>query len=356
MNVPWAIPNITAEDIEYVKSVLDTGWYTMGKNVKHVETSLATLVGRRFGIAVTNGTAALEVVLRALDIGHGDEVIVPAVSYIASANTVSLVGAIPVFADVDAHMTLNPQQVEQMITSKTKAVMAVDLTGSPCDYDHLSSLCDQKDVVLLVDGAQSLGSQYHGRSCLSYGLASSTSFHAAKILTTVEGGMIFTDDKRFAEKIQVIRNQGESQEKYIHHILGGNYRMTDVTAAFAVKQLDRFDATLRHRQQQVHHYKKELQGIVDFLPVRKDSVSCNFIFLIFVDRRDELAVFLKEHGVDTRKIYPRTIPQQPLYNQQQSFPVAERFCQRSLSLPLYATLSFDEIHYVCEKVKEFMKS
>lgn len=353
MNIPWAIPNISAEDVDYVKTVLDSGWYTMGKNVKQLESSLSSFVGRKQGVAVTNGTVALEVILRSLNIGHDDEVIVPAVSYIASATSVSLVGATPVFVDVDQHMTLDVQQLQQVMTKKTKAVMAVDLTGSPCEYDMLTRFCNEHDLHLIVDGAQSLGSTYKGQSCLSYGTVSSTSFHAAKILTTVEGGMIFTDDQDLADTLRIIRNQGESCEKYIHTHLGGNYRMTDVTAAFAIKQLERFDATLAHRKKQVDKYVKELQDVVAFLPIRDQAISCFFIFLVLSSKREAMAQFLKKNGVDTRKIYPRTIPQQPLYHQNKSYPVAERFCEQALSLPLYATLSYEEIQYVCEKIKEF---
>jgi dTDP-4-amino-4,6-dideoxygalactose transaminase len=354
MKIPWAIPNIRTKDIDYVKTVLDSRWYTMGKQVKLLEKNTAEYVGRKQAIAVNNGTAALEVMLRTMGISHGDEVIVPAISYIASATSVSLVGAKPIFADVDKTMTINPDCLDDKITDRTKAVMAVDLTGSPCNYDKLLKKCKEYDIELIVDGAQSLGSTYKGKSCLSYGLMSSTSFHAAKILTTVEGGMIFAEGE-LAKKARAIRNQGEGDTKYIHEYLGGNYRMTDISAAFAIKQLEVYDKTLRDRSNKVEYYKKLLSGLVDFLNIRDKGKTCNFIFLIFIEEREKLANFLKANGIDTRKIYPKTIPQQPIYNIKKSYPSAEWFCKHSLSLPLYSDLRFEQIKYVCDKIKEFLK-
>jgi perosamine synthetase len=327
----------------------------MGKQVKLLERKMAVYVNRKHAIAVNNGTMALEVMLRAMNIGHGDEVIVPAFSYIASATSVDLVGAKPVFIDVDEKMTIDPNCINDVITDKTKAVMAVDLTGSPCDYDALLKKCKEYEIKLIVDGAQSLGSTYKGKSCTSYGLMSTTSFHAAKILTTVEGGMVFTDDDELAKKARAIRNQGEGDKKYVHEYLGGNYRMTDISAAFAIKQLERFEKTLKDREQKVEYYKKLLTGLVDFLTIRDEGTSCHFIFPIFIKEREKLADFLKTNGIDTRKIYPTTIPQQPLYNIKKSWPTAEWFCKHTLSLPLYSDLTSEQVKHICEKIKEFVK-
>jgi len=353
--IPWAVPDIQKEDIEYVKNVLDSGWYTMGEKVKLFEEKLADYVGREHAIAVNNGTSALQVLLMTMGIGPGDEVIVPALSYIASATSISLVGAKPVFVDVDNFMTIDSNGItDEIITSKTKAVMAVDLTGSPCDYDSLLKKCDEYGLPLIVDGAQSLGSTYKTKQCLSYGLMSTTSFHAAKILTTVEGGMVFTDDDKLAEKARSIRGQGETDVKYIHRYLGGNYRMTDVSASFGIKQAERYDETLRNRAKKVAYYKKLLDGIVDFLDIRKEGTTCNFMFPIFHERRDEIADFLGASGIETRKVYPKTIPQQPVYNIKKEYPVAEWFCKNTLSLPLYGGLRFEEIKYICDKIREFV--
>jgi perosamine synthetase len=356
MKIPWAIPNTKPEDVEYVKEILDSGWYTMGKVVRLLEEKMAGYVGAKHGIAVNNGTIALEVVLRSLNIGENDEVIVPAFSYIASATSVNLAGAKPVFIDVDKSMTINPDLIDDKVTKKTKAVMAVDLTGSPCNYDLLNKKCEELGLTLIVDGAQSLGSIFNDKSCISYGLMGTTSFHAAKIITTVEGGMIFTDDDNLSNIARAVRTHGEGEEKYVHKFLGGNYRMTDISAGFGIKQIDRYDKTLKERAEKVELYKKLLRNIIEFLEVRNNSVSCNFIFPIFYEKREELASFLKAKGVDTRKIYPMTIPQQPIYNIKESYPVSEWFCDRTLSLPLYADLASEQIKYVCENIREFVEN
>jgi len=354
MKVPWAIPNISKEDIDYVKKILDSGWYTMGKQVKKLEEMMSKYTEVKYAIAVNNGTSALEVMFRSMDIGAGDEVIVPALSFVATATSVNLVGAKPVFADVNDEITINPDEIENVISDKTKAIVAVDFAGTPCNYENLIAICKNHNIPLLVDGAHSLGSKYQGKSCLEYGLMSTSSFHAAKIFTTVEGGMIFTNDSKLAKKARAIRTHGEIDKKYVHEYLGGNFRLTDISAGFGIKQMQRYQMTLKDRAKKVDYYKKKLTGIIDFLDIKdKNKVCDNFLFLVFDEKRDKLADFLKEQKIDTRKQYPMTIPQQPIYNIKKSFPKAEYFCKCSLSLPLYADMTFDQIDYVCQKVKEY---
>ena len=353
MKIPWAIPNIQREDKTLVKRVIDSSWYGMGRIVKLFEEKMSNSVGRKYAIAVNNGTSALEVLMRALNISENDEVIVPALSFIASANAVKLIGAKPIFVDVDKYMNIDTKKIKKAITKKTKLIMAVDLTGNPCNYGALIKISKKYNIKLIVDGAQSLGSRYNGKSCLAYGIASTTSFHAAKIITTIEGGMIFTDNQELAKRIYAIRNHGESEEKYIHTSIGGNYRLTDVLAAFAVKQIDRFEKTLKNRKEKVQEYKIRLSKNIKVLNTRKDGNSCYFIFLLLVKNRDKLAEFLKSKEIETRKIYPFPIPFQPSYSEKGKYPIAERFSKTSLSLPLYEGLSLKKINYICKQVNSF---
>jgi len=355
MNIPWAIPNIEQDDIDYLKKVLESKWYSQGKITELFEKNMAKYVGVKYALAVNNGTSALEVLLRALGIKEGDEVIIPAYSYIASATAVSLVGANPLFADVDESMTINHDEIDRIITNRTKAIMCVDLTGNPCNYDLLMEKSKRYNIPLIIDGAQSLGSKYKGKSCLSFGIASTTSFHSAKILTTIEGGMIFTNNSDLYQKLKSIKNQGESAEKYIHDSLGGNYRITDIASAFGIKQLERFDKTIAERKRKVELYKQLLNGYVEFLNENKNGTSCNFIFPIFVKEPDRLCEFLRKNGIETRRIYPRTIPKQPVYKINERFPISEKFCKECVSLPLYNSLKDEEISYICDRIKEFLK-
>jgi len=351
MNIPWAIPNINNEDKEYVKGIINSGWYSMGKEVKKLEEGMKKWTNREYCIATTNGTTALEVMLKGLGVGKGDEVIIPALTYIATAYGISNVGATPIFVDVNDTMTINPKLIEEKISSKTKLIMTVDLIGYPCDYDSIVDICDTHQIQLVVDGAQSLCVMYNGVPTIKYGIASTISFHSAKILTTVEGGMIFTDSEELNDRFRMIRNQGEGKTKYIHEELGSNCRLSDVHAGFGVSQLNRLDKTMKHRRDLVRHYEKECKSRgIRFVDVPDKN---NFIFIILYNKRNALAEYLKQNGVDTRIIYPMTVPQQPLYNSKQSFHKAEWFSNHSLSLPLYNDLTKKDIDYIIKKIGEF---
>jgi perosamine synthetase len=346
--IRWAEPNITQEDIDYVKEVLDSGWFSMGNQVKLLEEKMKNITQRKYAFAVNNGTSALTVALRSLGIGIGDEVIVPALSYIATATAVNLVGAKPVFADVNKRMTLDPQEIDRAITIKTKAIISVDFGGNPCYHDLIKERADAYKISVLHDGAQSIGAMHKDKPCLSYGNISTTSFHAAKQITTVEGGMIFTDNKDVADKLIMIRGQGEGKTKYVHEILGGNYRMTDVLASLAIKQMDRIVAYLHNRYSIVVFYKQLLKDVVDYVDIDGQG---NFMFVILSDKRDEIAEHLRKNNVETRA-YRMTIPQQPIYNIKTSYPVAEDFAKRMLSLPLHHKLRYEDLEFITNKIKE----
>jgi len=355
MRIPWAVPNITPLDIEQLQDTLETGWYSMGEKVEQFEKKLADYLDIKHAVAVNNGTSALEVMFRSMNIGYGDEVIVPAFSYIASATAVNLVGATPVFIDVDKTHTIDTEQIDYLVTDKTKGVLAVDIGGNPCNYDLLTEKCEEHDIKLLVDGAQSLGSRYHNKPCISYGYAGTTSFHSAKILSTVEGGMIFTDDTILADKMKAIRNQGETKEKYIHPYLGGNYRMTDITASLGLGQLSRYHTTLRDRTELVKHYRQKLKDMVMYPEPQQHGTSCNYIFSILYKNCGELAEYLEQMGVETRRFFPRPIPSQPIYNIDKVFPMSEWICNRNLSLPLFTGLDFESIDYICDLIRRYIE-
>lgn len=348
--IPWAVPNTKKEDIDYVKKVLDSGWFTMGKEVESLEDSLSKYTYRDYAIAVNNGTSALIVALRAMGIGHSDEVIVPATSFISTATAVSLVGAKPMFVDVGDDMCIDVEKVKP--SKKTRAIIAVDFSGNPCNHHGLRSISDEFNIPILLDGAHSLGSTYDNQPCLSYGNVSTVSFHAAKILTTIEGGMVFTDDGELAKRMRAIRTHGETDEKYVHKYLGGNYRMTDILAAFGIMQFRRLEQTLVNRSKKANLYRKILgDGFVK----SKRGRSCDLFFMITPENRDDVASHLKNKGIDTRKMFPMAIPQQPIYHEFGSYPKAEWFCNRCLSLPLYDELPVRDIIKICKYVEEVRK-
>lgn len=352
MNVPWARPNIKKEDIQYMNNnVLNTPWLDMGKQVNLLEERMTRISNRKYAVAVNNGTCAIEVMLKSLNIGIGDEVIVPALTYIASAFAVSNVGAKPVFVDVNYDMTIDADKVRDELTENTKGILSVDLGGAPCQYDKLEKLCNDNDIYLLVDGAQSLQAEFNGRPTLSYGICSTTSFHIAKVLTSVQGGMIFTNDESLYKKMRLIRNEGEGNSKYIHREMGGNYRLTDVLASLLIKQLDRLSKTIENRRNLVKYYRKKCEEMsINYIKVPNDN---NFMFVIRVGDRDNLSKFLADNGIETRIIYPYPVPKQPAYNEKEEYPISEYLCRIALSLPLHSELKKQHIDYIMDKIKEF---
>lgn len=350
--IRWSEPNIKKEDIEYVKNVLNSDWYTMGEQVKLLEEKMSKITQRKYAVAINNGTSAISIALRMLNVGIGDEVIVPALSYVATATAVSLLGAKPVFADINTSITIDPQEIDRLVTSKTKAIMCVDFGGSPCNHTLIKEKGEEHQIPVLVDGAQSFGSFHNKKPCLSYGDISITSFHVAKQITTIEGGMLFTEDKDIYEKLKSFRNQGEGNIKYVHDSFGANYRMTDILASFAIKQLDRYITTLAERKLLVKTYENNLKNVVDFLNLDNTGY---FAFFIFSEYRDKIAKYLLNNNVETRH-YPKTIPQQPIYNIKRSYPEAEWFCKTALLLPVYNKLKINDIIYICDKIKEVKKT
>jgi len=346
--IRWSEPNITLLDIDYVKATLDGNWFSMGKQVALLEEKMIDISNRKYTLAINNGTSALTVALRSLGIGIGDEVIVPALSYIASATAISLVGAKPVFVDVGNNMTIETNKIKKAVTEKTKAILSVDFGGNPCNHTEIFNVALDNNLWIINDGAQSIGATHKNKPCLSYGDVSTTSFHIGKQITTVEGGMIFSDKSEIAEKCKIIRNQGEGKTKYLHEMLGGNYRMNDVLASLAIKQLEVYDIMMKARYARINKYKEFLREHIDFMGEKGQG---NFSFIILSKKRDKIAKHLKKNNIETR-CYIKTIPQQPIYNVKESFPKAEWFVKNMLLLPLHNKLSFADIKFICDKIKE----
>jgi len=355
MKIPWCIPNIQEIDKKSVSNVLESGWLSMGNEVRKFENNISSYLGINYAIAVNTGTAALDVALKCIDLKKDDEVIIPALTYIATGNAVLYNGGKPVFVDIDDTLNINPLLIEEKITEKTKTIINTDLGGNPANYSELQKISKKYDIPLIVDGAQSFGSEYHNVKCCNHGLVNTTSFHVAKILTTVEGGMIFTNNKDIFLKAQSIRNQGESA-KYIHSILGNNYRMTDIAAAIGNMQIERFNETLQLRQEKTAYYKENLKN-VGYPKELENTKSCYFFFLILVDDRDKLNHYLNENGIDTRITYPMPINEQSVFRKysKEVFPVAKNVSQRIISLPIYHSLTKKEQDYVIEKINLFKR-
>lgn len=359
MNIPIARPIIGQEEISAVSEVLASGMLAQGERVSEFERKFADYCGTTFGIAVNNGTAALHAALLAADIGYGDEVIVPAFSFIATATAVSMCGAKPIFCDVnDETYTINPEQVAERITPKTKAVIGVHLFGQPFDVHALQEICESHNLKLVEDAAQAHGALYKGEKVGGFGHFGCFSFYATKNMITGEGGMITTNEKASNERLRLIVNHGQS-EKYLHTRLGYNYRMTDIAAAIGIVQLKKLDKYNLRRRKNAEYYNSHLSVPGLILPHVADGmyhVYHQYVVRLTGDfpmKRPEFIEYLKAKGIGTAVHYPVPIQRQPLYalsHDPDSCPVSTKLAESVLSLPVHPLLDGKELAYICDTI------
>lgn len=354
--------SIKDEMLIAIGRVLDSGQYVGGPFVAEFESSFARAQKANHCIAVSSGTSALHVALWALGVGPGDEVIVPANTFFATAEAVSLCGATPVFVDCDpADHTIDVQQLERAITSKTRAAIAVHLYGQPAQLERIKAVCDSDNIFLVEDCAQAHLAEHHGRRVGTWGHCGCFSFYPGKNLGAYgEGGAVVTNDAALAERMRMIREHG-SKQKYHHDIVGHNYRMHGIQGAILSTKLKYLPKWTEQRRQNAAYYQQQLAGIEGIrLPQeRADATHVYHLYIIETEVRDELAEFLQGVGIGTGVHYPISCHLQPAYSSLKyrpgSLPVAERAAREILSLPMYPELSREKIDYVAEKISEFSK-
>jgi len=362
--IPLCRPYIEDAEKNLVCKVLESGVLSLGPYLDKFEKHLAAKVGLPHGIAVTNGTSALEIILRALDISEGDEVITSPFSFIASANVVLLRGARPVFVDVEEDtLNMDPAQIEAKITPRTRAILAVHIFGHPCDMDKITAIAKKHDLILIEDACEALGSKWQGQPVGTFGKAAAFAFYANKQITTAEGGMIVTacdEIDRFARRF---RNQGRNPDStwLEHDEIGGNYRLSELHCALGVAQLERLDTLTRRRQTIVDMYQSRLAGHPDLtLPTaRKQGAISWFLYVVRIkggkDRRNSVMQRLAEEGIQSRAYFPAIHLQKP-YREQfgckaGDFPVTEAGADSVLALPFFPQLQESQIDEVSEKLR-----
>lgn len=361
--IPVSRPSLGKEETEAVARVMESGMIAQGQVVAEFERSFASYCGVKHAIATSNGTTALHATLLAAGIGPGDEVIVPSFTFIATATSVSMCGARPVFADVDDRtFTIDPASAEALITPRTRAVMGVHLFGQPFDVPALSTLCREHNLLLIEDAAQAHGSTFRGRKIGSFGELACFSFYATKNMTTGEGGMVTTDDADLADRIRLLINHGQ-KEKYLHTSLGYNYRMTDMGAAMGLVQLRKLDGMNARRAANAKYLDESFRfpGLVT-PHVRPDSTHVYHQYVLKVEKgarlsRDGLMQALAARGIGTAIHYPRPVHDQPLYRGQQGkdpCPVSSRLASSVLSLPVHPLISEDDLKAIARAVNEVM--
>lgn len=339
---------------------LQSGWYIMGQQLTAFEEAYARYSQVSQCIGVANGLDALTLSLRALGVGPGHEVIVPANTYVASWLAVSAVGATPVPADADIHTyNIDIQQIESVITPQTRAIMPVHLYGSPCNMPAIMAIAARHHLWVVEDNAQAQGARWQGQPTGSFGHGNATSFYPTKNLGALgDGGAITTSDPALANHLRMLRNYGAAR-KYHHEVQGTNSRLDEVQAAWLALKLQTLDTTNTQRQALAALYQQELAGVGDLiLPWQQAAAEPVYhIFCVRTPSRDALQQFLAHQGIETMVHYPVPPYLQPAYEAlgygPMDFPVATALAATSLSLPIGPYLSADEVVYITSKIKEF---
>lgn len=360
--MPLVQPSLGGNETRYVSDCLSTGWVSsQGAYISKFEEAFADYMGSGLARCTSSGTTALHLALLGLEIGAGDEVIVPDLTFGATANAVIHAGAQPVFVDVDPiTWTIDPAQIEAAVTSRTKAIIPVHLYGYPCEMDKLTDVCRKHDLKIIEDCAESLGAEYKGHKVGLFGDVSCFSFFANKIITTGEGGMILCRDEDVFNRISEYRDHGMSKTKrYWHNVPGYNYRMTNIQAAVGLAQIEQIERFLSSRNDIARRYTQHLSEVdgITLPPSSNLAKSVCWLYTIQVDEAklgidlNTLTSRLLERGIETRNVfYP--LHNQPAFNQYRSFenPVAAELSSRGLSLPTSNDMTVDDVDVVCDSI------
>ena len=377
--LPYGHQWVDEADIETVVQVLRSAWLTTGPKITEFEKTFAKFVGARYAIAVSNGTAALHAAMYAIGIKPGDEVIVPAMTFAATANCVVFQGGSPVFVDVDAEtLLIDPDQVKVKITPRTRAVIAVDYTGQPCDYEVLREIANRHGLTLVADACHALGATYKGRPVGSLADLNVFSFHPVKHITTGEGGMITTDNSDFAEQMRIFRNHGittdyrqrEKQESWFYEMvdLGYNYRITDIQCALGLSQLQKLSSWVKRRQEIAQKYNAAFAEFpaVRSLGVRADVSHAYHLYVVRFDlsqlraTRAEIFTALRAEGIGVNVHYI-PVHLHPFYRKQFGTgpglcPVAEAAYEEIITLPLFPRMSDNDVEDVITAVRKVIRA
>lgn len=355
--LPVYRPDLSGNEKRYVNECLDTTWISsIGVFIDRFEAAFREATGAPYAWSVSNGTVALHLALHCLDIGPGDEVIVPTFTYIASVNAIAQTGAKPVFVECRANdWLIDVADVEAKITPRTKAIMAVHLYGAVCDMPALAALAKARGVHLVEDCAEALGSTYEGTHVGLFGDVGTFSFFGNKTVTTGEGGMVVCKDEALARRMKMVKGQGQSlTRRYWHVELGFNYRMTNICAAIGLAQIERL-ATILKRKREIGALYRRLAGerlgnSVSFQTIPSQVVSSDWLVSLLLPQgsdRDAIMAAMQAKGVETRPVF-YCAHQMPMYLTGESFPASENIAARGISLPSYPTLSDADVTRVVE--------
>lgn len=368
--IPVNEPLLNGNEKRYVCECIETGWISSeGPFVQQFETQFAARVGRQYGIAVSNGSVALDTAVAALGIGHGDEVILPTFTIISCAAAIVRAGAVPIVVDCDPKTwNMDVEKIQAKVTARTKAIMVVHIYGLPVDMAPVLALAERYGLHVIEDAAEVHGQTYKGRACGSFGSISTFSFYPNKHITTGEGGMLLTDDPTLAERCRALRNLCfQSQKRFVHEELGWNFRMTNLQAALGVAQLERLDEFIDRKRHMGNKYNQLLADVPGIQkPIPQTDYAENIYWVYGLVLTDEVPFDAQEAGLrlSHRKIGTRPffwcMHEQPVFQKMrlfegESYPVAERLARRGFYLPSGLALTDEQIERSAIAVKEILQ-
>jgi len=359
--IPVYQPSLNGNEKKYVIDCMDSTWISSkGKYISEFERKFAEYIEVKHASSVSNGTVAIHLALLALGITKGDEVIVPTLTFIASVNAIRYTGATPVFIDCEEnYWQMDPEQIEKLITPKTKAIMPVHLYGAVCDMESIIKIARKHNLFVVEDCAEAIGSKFGDKKVGSFGDISAFSFFGNKTITTGEGGMVLTNDHTLYERCVHLKGQGLAKyRQYWHDIVGYNYRMTNICAAIGLAQLENVEFIIAKKRQVADWYKEYLSKNknIEIHKEQNDTFHTYWMVSILVnepDIRDPLRDFLEKAGIETRPLfYP--VHTMPMYCEKyQRFKNAEFLGWRGINLPSYPDLTKEQVKYICENIEAY---
>ena len=360
--IPVYEPSLDEEELENILEAVKSGWISSkGKFIPEFEESFAKYCSVKYGVACSNGTAALHLALTALGLKKGDEVIVPDLTFVSTANTVVFTGAKPIFADSNPeYWCIDPEKIKETISKHTKAIIPVHLYGHPCDMAAIMTIAHDNDLFVVEDAAEAHGAEYNGKKVGSFGDVNCFSFYGNKTITTGEGGICVTNNEELAETIRVLRDHGMNPtKKYWYDRIGFNYRMTNIQAAIGVAQLKKLNTFIQKKRKIAEWYAEEFEdlehgGFVRRHPEMPWAKNIYWMYSILIEdnfpvARNKVIEDLEKRGIETRPFFC-PIHALPMYNRREKNLISEELARKGMNLPSSANLGKEEVTYIAETI------
>ncbi len=356
-SIGWFEPFLDKEDMESVKSVVESNFVNEGKKTKEFEDLICKRLNVKYAIATTNGTSAIYLALMACDVGSGDEVMVPDMTFIATANAVKMTGAKVVLCDINRKdFTISIEDIKKKITDKTKAIVPVDIFGRSPDFEELKKIAKEKDIKIIEDAAGALGSNINGKYMGTIGDLGAISFAPTKIITTAQGGVVLTNNEELALKVRKLKDHGrEKRSDKTHPEFGFNFKFNDVCAAIGISQINKLDDRIKHVNNIRRLYEKELNNVGD-IEIPPMDIKKGIVPLwtdILTSKSKELQEYLLSKNIHTRKFWVPIHKNNPYLDNDNLYPISNEVYKKGLWLPGGPTLDLDNVVKICKHIKEF---